>query len=453
MSFPFRAPDPSAHPNWQAALDILAAGLAAAEPGAAVRRHLHLDGQALTAGGVEIDLSGIEHVYLVAAGKAATAMTQATESVLGERLTAGVAVTVPDGKGPTARTTVHSGGHPLPDPGSLMATRHIVRLLERTTERDLVLVLLSGGASSLMELPAGRIALVDVQTATSSLLSCGAPIGEVNAVRKHLSAIKGGGLARLAAPAQVVALVLSDVVGNPLATIAGGPTVPDPSTFADAASVLSRHDLWSQVPTSIGEHLRNGLAGRVPETVKPGDPLFDRCRTLVIGDNARAAAGALARAEELGYHSLLLTTWLQGEAREAGRFLAAVGQEIAWSGRPIPTPACVVVGGETTVTLRRLGGSGGRNQELALAAALALDGWATVTLASLGTDGVDGATAHAGAIVDGSTLTRAGAAGLNAAEALARHDSGTFFAALGDALVTGATGTNVNDLAVVVVEG
>ncbi len=454
MTLVLRSPDPDARPGWRPALDVLAAGLAAADPRAAVGRWLAVDGDRAVVGGVEIDLAAVEHVYLVGAGKAATAMVQAAEAALGTRVTAGVAVTVPGAGGTTAHTTVHHGGHPLPDPAGLMATRHIARLLERATERDLVIALISGGASALMELPAGRIPLIDIQTTTSALLASGATIDEMNAVRKHVSVVKGGGLARLAAPARVVALVLSDVVGSPLDVIGSGPTVPDPTTFADAAAVLARHDLWGALPASIGDHLRRGLAGAVPETLKPGDPVFDRVTTVVVGDNALAAAAAAAHGRALGLETVVLTTFLEGEAREAGRFLAAVGKEMAAHGRPTGVPGCVVVGGETTVTLRRLGGTGGRNHEVALAAALALDGpaWATVTVAAMGTDGIDGATDAAGAVVDGTTAGRARAAGLDARAALDRHDSGPFFSALGDRIVTGPTGTNVNDLAVIVVQ-
>jgi glycerate 2-kinase len=448
----FRAPDPNKRPGWAPALAILGAGLAAVEPAAAVRRALSLAGDQLHVGALDLDLSAVDRVLVVAAGKAATAMVQAAEAVLGARLSAGVAATAPGTKGPTQRVTLHEGGHPLPNPASLMAARHVARLVAGTTDRDLVLVLLSGGASALLELPAGRITLADLQQATSALLASGATIHELNTVRKHLSAIKGGGLARLAAPAQVAALVLSDVVGNPLEVIASGPTVPDPSTFADAAEVLSRYNLWGQLPASVGDYVRAGLAGTVPETAKPGDALFERVTTTIVGDNGLAATAAWERATALGYNAQVLTTWLQGEAREAGLFLAAVGKEIATSGRPLAAPACVVVGGETTVTLKRLGGHGGRNQELALAAALAVTGWPAVTIASLGTDGVDGLTEHAGAVVDGTTVARAAAAGLDPRRALSRHDSGSFFASLGDALVTGPTGTNVNDLAVVLVD-
>jgi glycerate 2-kinase len=453
VSLVLRAPDPATRPGWRPALSILAAAVAAADPAAAVRRALAVDGSALVAGEARVDLGDVDRIFLVAAGKAATAMVQAAEATLGERIRAGVAVTSYGAGGSATRTTIHEAGHPMPDPSGLMATRHIARVLDQTTERDLVLALISGGGSALLEMPAGRIPLIDIQSTTSSLLACGATIDEMNCVRKHISAVKGGGLARLAAPASVIALVLSDVVGSPLDVIASGPTVPDPTTYADAAAILSRYELWGQLPASIGEHLRRGLAGDLPETLKPGDPLFNRVITQVIGENATAAAAAAAEAQSLGYATLLLTTFLEGEAREVGQVLAAIGKELATHGRPLAPPACVIAGGETTVTLRRLGGRGGRNQELALAAALALDGpaWAGVTLASMGTDGIDGATDAAGAIVDGTTAARARAAGLDPADALARHDSGAFFAALGDGIVTGPTGTNVNDLVVVLV--
>jgi len=448
-----RSPDPGTPPGFRPALDILAAAVQAADPSAAVRRALALDGTALAAGDSRVDLGAVDRVFLVGAGKAATAMVQAAEGILGDRITAGVAVTSYGAGGPASRTAIHEAGHPMPDPAGLVATRRIARLLEETTERDLVLALISGGGSALLEMPAGRIPLIDIQSTTSALLASGATIDEMNCVRKHISAVKGGGLARLAAPARVITLVLSDVVGSPLDVIASGPTVPDPTTYADAAAVLARYDLWRALPASIGEHLRRGLAGDIAETLKPGDPVFSRVTTAVIGENATAATAAAAAAETLGYRTLLLTTFLEGEAREAARVLAAVGKSIAARGQPLAAPACVIAGGETTVTIRRLGGRGGRNQELALAAALALDDprWANVTLAAMGTDGIDGTSDAAGAIVDGTTAGRARAAGLDPADALARHDSGPFFEALGDRIVTGPTGTNVNDLVVLLV--
>jgi hydroxypyruvate reductase len=451
VSLDLRSPRPDLPPAWGALLDILAAALRAADPAAAVHRALAVEGATLRGGSQRVDLDTVEHLVLVAAGKAATAMVRAAEEVLGDRVATGVAVTAYGAGGTSRRTAIREAGHPLPDPAGLVATRQILRLLERTTDRDLVLVLLSGGASALLEQPAGRIPLVDLATATSALLASGATIREINTVRKHVSAVKGGGLARRIAPARLLALALSDVVGDPLEVIASGPTVPDPTTFADAAAVLSRYRLWGGLPESIHAHLHAGLAGQVAETAKPGDACFERAWTEVIGGNGLAVAAAVARAQDLGYRALPLAAPLEGEAREAGRALAAMGQDVADHGRPLAAPACLVAGGETTVTLRHLGGVGGRNQELALAAALALDGREAITLAAMGTDGIDGATEAAGALVDGRTVARARVAGLDPLDALEWHNSGPFFEQLGDQIVTGPTGTNVNDLAVVLV--
>jgi len=470
-------------------MDILAAGLHAADPAACVARHLRADDDGLMVGGLrrqgagdparmalgDVGLEGagdlariawsdIDRLLLVAVGKAAAAMAASAEAILGERVAGGMIIAPTGTDAASRRAMVLHAGHPLPDPAGLMATRAVLRLLEGTSARDVVLVLLSGGASAMLEQPAGRrMPLVDIAVATSALLSSGATIDEINAVRKHVSAVKGGQLVRAAAPARVVTLVLSDVASGRLDTVGSGPTAPDPTTFADAARVITARGLWGAMPASIGEHLRAGMAGDVPETPKPGDPLFAGTILRTVGDNAGAAEAAAERAIALGYATNILTTRLEGESREAGRFLAAIGREIALDGRPLHAPACLVVGGETTVTLRRLGGSGGRNRELALAAALALadvgggDGEGSrgsgdpILLAALGTDGADAGADAAGAIVDGTTVARAAAAGLDAAGALERHDSGPFFAALGDALITGPTGTNVRDLVVVLV--
>ena len=310
--------------------------------------------------------------------------------------------------------------------------------------------MISGGGSALLPLPAEGVTLAEKQALTNSLLACGATINEINAVRKHISALKGGQLARLAAPARLVALILSDVVGSPLDVIASGPTVPDPSTMQDAWAVLEKYALVEQTPASIRERLAAGRAGLVSETPKPGDPLFTHVQNVIIGDNALAAQAAQARAEALGFHALLLSTFIEGEAREVGRVAAGLLKEIARYDRPIPRPACLIWGGETTVTLRGQG-KGGRNQELALAAALALDGWENVALVALATDGADGPTDAAGAFIDGDTLTRARQMGLDPLRALQNNDAHPFFAALGDLLMTGPTHTNVNDLAFLLV--
>lgn len=302
-----------------------------------------------------------------------------------------------------------------------------------------------------MPLPAEGITLEDKKLATSLLLKCGATINEMNALRKHISAIKGGQLAKAAYPATIVSLILSDVVGSPLDTIASGPTAPDSTTFSDAWEVLEKYGLVNEMPPAIVERLRKGVKGEIPETPKPGDPVFERVQNVIIADNYIAATAALNEAQRQGLNTLLLTTFLEGEAREIGKAIAALGKEVATRGIPIPPPACLILGGETTVTVRGRG-KGGRNQELALAAAIALEGWEKVTVVTLATDGTDGPTDAAGAIVDGTTVRRALEKGLSPLAYLQDNDSYTFFKALGDLLVTGPTNTNVNDLVFVFVE-
>jgi hydroxypyruvate reductase len=432
---------------------VLAAALRAADAGEAVRRVVSRERDTLDVAGQTVPLGGTGALYLVAAGKAARAMVEAFEGIAGDGVAATVGATVPSGAGATRRGHLHAAGHPLPDPGSLMGARHVASLLERAGADDTVVVLISGGASALLEMPVRGLQLADLVSATSALLASGATINEMNAVRKHLSRIKGGQLARLAAPARCITLAVSDVVGNALDVIGSGPTVPDSTAFGDAAQVISRYGLWERFPAAAADAIRRGAAGSLPETPKAGDTAFERATTVVIASNVEAAEAARVAASSLGYHAAVLTTWLEGEAREAGRLLAALGKEVASHGRPVGRPAVLVAGGETTVTLRTLGGHGGRNQELALGAAVALEGWRGVTIASLGTDGIDGSSDAAGAVVDGTTLRRAAAAGLDARALLDAHQSASLFSHLGDAIMTGPTGTNVNDLVVVLVEG
>jgi len=432
------------------------------DPAAAIQRQVRLDGHRLTVADRAYDLSQYRRILVVGAGKASGAMAQAVEEVLGERVTAGLApipskfnvsglVSVKDGyTAPTTRIELREAGHPVPDARGREAAQRMVSLLQGTTANDLVICLLSGGGSALLPLPVPGVTLDALQRLTSDLLRCGATINEINAVRKHLSQVQGGQLARLAAPAPVIALILSDVVGSPLDVIASGPTVPDTSTFADAMGVLERYGLVEQTPPTIVAHLRRGLAGEIPETPKPGDPVFAQVQTLVIGDNRIAAQAAVQKAAELGFHTLLLSTYVEGEAREVAKVLASLGKEIARYGQPLPRPACLVAGGETTVTIRGQG-KGGRNQELALAAAIALEGWEDVLLLTVATDGGDGPTDAAGAFADGTTVARARAKGLNPAAYLANNDAYNFFQALGDLLITGPTRTNVNDLTLIFV--
>ncbi len=424
---------------------VVTAALEAVEPGQAVGRFVRLEDGALVVAGQRYPLVG-RRVVVVGAGKASAPMAAAVEDILGDAVPVVGSVTVRYGhSAPTRHVTIREASHPVPDVACVDATRAIAELLEDVDERDLVICVISGGGSALLTLPADDITLSDLQQTTDALLRCGATINEINVVRKHLDAVKGGGLARLVAPAQLITLVLSDVVGNPLDVIASGPTVPDMSTFADAASVLDRYGLWSMIPPSVAARLREGAAGLLPETPKPGDPIFERTQVVLVGSNLLACQAAAAAGSDLGFRVLVLTTFVEGEAREVGRVLAGVLREIDASGQPLPRPCLVVAGGETTVTLRGQG-VGGRNQELALAAAFALRGVRDVLLASLGTDGNDGPTDAAGAWVDGTTLERAAAQGLNAVEALANNDSYTFFDRLGDLLRTGPTNTNVNDV-------
>jgi glycerate 2-kinase len=435
----------------RAACRIMAAGLDAVEPAAAVERWVRRDGSTLQVADHTYDLTAFDRVLLVGAGKAGAPMAAAVERVLGDRLTAG-RVNVKRGQlGPTQRTILTEAGHPLPDEDSVAGTRGIADLLSDTTERDLVVCVISGGGSALMTLPHEPIGLADLQQLTDLLLRAGATIHQLNTVRKHLDRVKGGGLARLAQPASVVTLILSDVVGNNLDVIASGPTVPDSSTFADAWDVIQRFDLADRIPSSVANRLRAGMNGGLDETPKPGDPALARVQNVVVASNDLAAHASLQQARADGFHAALLTTYLEGEAREVARVLAALAREERASGNPLPRPACLVLGGETTVTVRGQG-KGGRNQEMALAAAFALDGFPDALVACLATDGSDGPTNSAGALADGTSIARAHAVGLDPRRALAENDAYPLLAALGDLLVTGPTNTNVNDLAFVLVE-
>ncbi len=428
-----------------AAQPILRAALAAAEPRRLVRRQIVARAGSFEIGGVRVGPRR-GRVALVAAGKAALAMAQAAEEALGERLAEGLAVSTM-ATGPLERVRVLSASHPVPDARGIAAARAVEALARSLSKDDLLVVLLSGGASALLPAPAEGLTLEDKARTTSLLLRAGATIHELNAVRKHLSWLKGGGLARAAAPARVVTLVLSDVVGDDLSTIASGPTVPDATTFGDALAVLERHGLRGEVPAAVRVHLERGARGDLPETPKPGDALFRRVSTRVVGSNRLSVDAAAREARRQGLRPLVLTTRLEGEAREAARVLVAILRECVASGRPASPPVCLLAGGETTVTVRGPG-QGGRNQELAVAAAGALAGFPLpAVVATLATDGVDGASDAAGGVVDDATLARASAIGLAPPAAfLAASDTRNFLGPLGDLVVTGPTGTNVVDV-------
>jgi glycerate 2-kinase len=479
--------EPSASAN--AARDaesIFRAALERADPAAMIRRCLSLEGGELLARseipgsgcGLEEErysLSAFDRIFIAALGKAGASMALAVEEILGDRVTGGVAavkagVTGPGAIAPELRPTLAPGsrlrlieaGHPLPDARSELAAAELLALGRRGAgaspggldERCLVLVLISGGGSAIACAPAEGLSLGDKAAVTGLLLGSGATIQETNCVRKHLSAIKGGRLAAAYAPATVLALVLSDVIGDDLDAIASGPTVPDSTSFADAQGVLRRYGLEGRVPVAVAERFRRGAAGAIADTPKPGDPAFARTRTLLVGSNRLALLAAELRAKELGYSALVLSSRLTGEAREAALMFLGIGKDIAASGFPLKPPACVIAGGETTVTLRGRG-KGGRNQEMALAFLAALrrsprDGEDLMFLAA-STDGSDGPTDAAGAFASARFLERAGAAGLDPDAFLGDNDSYRFFDCIDGLLRTGPTGTNVCDLQILIV--
>ncbi len=414
---------------------IFQAALAAANPVEAVVRALRRE-----------KLDRYRNIYVVGAGKAGASMARGAERVLGRRLAAGL-INVKDGYvAKLRRIELTECGHPVPDQRGVRGAERIAAIAGQAGEGDLVICLVSGGASALLPLPAPPVTLDEKQATTKLLLACGADIHEFNAVRKHISRIKGGQLARLAAPARVLSLMLSDVIGDDLDVIGSGPTAPDASTFAGVRAILEKYSIWERVPAGVRERIEAGLRGEVPETPKPGDPIFERTANRVIGSNDLAVRAAARRARELGFRTLVLSTFVEGETREIARMHAAIAKEVAQRGRPLKPPACIITGGETTVTLRGEG-LGGRNQEFVLAAAIDIAGLEDVVVLSGGTDGTDGPTDAAGAIADGHTLAR-----LDSARAyLANNDSYHYFEKLGDLLITGPTNTNVMDVRLVLV--
>jgi len=389
-------------------------------------------------------------VVVVGAGKASGAMAAAVEEAWGERVTGGLVVVKDGHLAETRRVKLVEAGHPVPDERGAAAARDLLALALGAGDQDLVLTLISGGASALTPAPAPPITLGDKQVMTRLLLAAGADINQLNAVRKHCSVLKGGQLARAAAPARVAALLLSDVIGDPIDVIGSGPTAPDASTFGEALGILDRFDLRQRAPASVRERLERGVRGETAETPKPDDAIFERVVNVVIGNNQLVVDAAASSAAALGLAPHVLTRSLHGEARDAARELVALGGEIAAGRGPIAPPACLIAGGETTVTVRG-DGIGGRCQEFALAAALELEGRDGMAVLAAGTDGSDGPTDAAGAVADGESASRARHQGLDPRAHLYRNDSNRVFAALGDLVITGPTNTNLLDLYLVLI--
>lgn len=432
-------------PNSRAAETALAcieAGIEAAYPRHVVGEQVVLDGESLRIDGTEYDLTEYDELLVLGGGKGAGRVAAALEALLGDRIDGGVVVT--DDEAETSHVRALRGDHPVPSERGVAGAREVLSLAESAGERTLVLATITGGGSALLPAPAADVSLADLRATTTALLESGAPIHDINAVRKHLSALKGGQLARTAAPATVVGLVFSDVVGDDLNVIASGPTAPDDSTFADALTALARYDV--DAPERVRSRLNRGASGDLPETPNAADPVFDRVRNHVLADGFTALDAARTVAAERGYEPLILSSRVRGEAREAAKTHVAIAEECLATGNPVEPPAVVLSGGETTVTVRG-DGRGGPNQEFALSAAMELESEA-VALASVDTDGIDGATDAAGALVTASTVD----APDEANAALATNDVSPFLDARDALIETGPTGTNVNDLRVVVVE-
>jgi glycerate 2-kinase len=421
-------------------LRILAASINAVEPGNAVKKYVHLTGEQLSVQGKNYRLEKYRSVRLWGIGKAAVGMSSSLASILGERLSGGLVITKHAPDSGNYPFHIMEGGHPIPNSASQEAGRRSVQFLSELSEDDLLICLISGGGSALVSSLLDGISLEDLQAMTTTLLACGARIDEINCLRRRLERTKGGGVVKLSHGATIISLILSDVIGNPLEAIASGPTAPEPSSQGDAQVILQKYDLHGKIPLAIEKALKG------PDICpKPDDPMFARVHNVVVGSVIQAAQAGLTQAQAEGFTPYLLRVDQQGEARQAAFELATTLRQARKTSHPAAPPACMVAGGETTVTLSG-DGKGGRNTELALAASIELADFPGVMLISLATDGEDGPTDAAGAVVSGETYQRAEGMGMSAEEYLARNDSYSFFSELGDLLKPGPTGTNVNDL-------
>ncbi|WP_457571885.1 glycerate kinase type-2 family protein [Desulfovulcanus sp.] len=436
----------------QHAEHILTAALEAVQPQAAISAALCYRGSHLKIGIHSYDLNIYKKIVAIGAGKAGAAMAMTLENLLEERLDGGLVV-VKDGHTlPLKKIRLLEAAHPVPDERSLKAGREILAFVDRYRSKDtLFFFLLSGGASSLLIAPASGITLEDKQKVTGLLLASGANIQEINAIRKHLSRIKGGGLARLLNPATTISLIISDVVGDRLDVIGSGPTAEDSSSWADCYAIFTRYKLWDRLPESVRQKILQGLRGVIPDTPFPGEECFKHISHHIIASNRQALLAAAKAASSLGYAPLILSSSIEGETKDIARMHASIAKEILESGHPVVPPCCVISGGETTVSLGESCGLGGRNQEFALAAALELEGLKNVLILSAGTDGTDGPTDAAGAVVIGSTLAHARKLDLDARKFLQEHNAYNFFKRTRELIITGPTLTNVMDIHLVLV--
>lgn len=432
------------------ALTILRFSIRACDPLHAVRAHLKLRSGRLWVDESFYDLKSIQRIFVIGAGKASARMAFVLEEILGEEISSGIVITKKGYVVPLRKIDLVEGGHPVPDRDGWEGTRRLVKFLSQTGKDDLVIFLVSGGGSSLLVSPMPGISLQDKIKLTNQLLRCGANIKEINAIRKHISQVKGGRLAQLAHPAFVLTLILSDVIGDRIDSIASGPTAPDGTTFCECLKIIQKYELADKIPSSIYAHLQEGVKEKIEETPKPGDPIFKKVKNVIIGSNRIALQAAKRKAEDLGYNTLVLPRPVAGDTTKSALRHVNLAKRIAEGKGPIHPPACITSGGETTVKVKGKG-LGGRNQEFVLVGAMGIDGMKNVVFLSAGTDGTDGPTDAAGAICDGETIKRALRRGWDPKRYLDENDSYHFFQNLGDLIITGPTHTNVMDIHLILV--
>lgn len=433
------------------ALHIFQSGVAAVEPRSAVKKYFTRKGNRIFVMDKKYDLSNIQNIYVIGAGKATAPMAAAVENLLGDQIVEGVINVKYGHTAKLEKIRLIEAGHPVPDVQGFQGAKEILNIAEKATQDDLLICLISGGGSALLPLPVDGISLTDKQKNITELLSCGASIHEINTIRKHISKIKGGRLAKAAFPATLVTLVLSDVVGDDMDVIASGPTVPDPSTFDDCIRIIQKYNIEKKIPETVVNYIKEGMNEKVDETPNQADIVFENTQNVIIGNNMEALLAAKKEAKERGYNTMILSSMVKGETRDAALVHTAIAKQILKTGHPIKPPACVLSGGETTVTVKGTG-KGGRNQEFALASIMDISNKNNIVILSGGTDGNDGDTDAAGAIADSDTLTRAEGMGMDPIDFLENNDSYHFFGKMEDLIKTGPTNTNVMDIRVMLID-
>ncbi len=424
------------------ALDIIEYGLESADPYRAVVASLRISDNIIYVRDTMVKVRG--RIHVIGFGKASRRMADAMYNVLGNRIAGGIVIS-PEGSGYIGPIEIVKGDHPIPGNNTLKSSQRVLEYLQNNVhEDDTVFILISGGGSALFEVPERNVSLDDVGRLAKELMRRGADIFELNTVRKRFSRVKGGKLLRYIRARNIVSLIISDVIGDRLDTIASGPTAPDETSYGDVYSILTRRGLWNEMPETMRSIIEAGLRGELPDTPKSGDPIFSNVHNIIIASNAIALESMARKAEEYGFKSLILTSMVEGEAREVGKVIASIIKNILAYSRPVEKPVAILIGGETVVTVRGKG-VGGRNQELCLSLAVSIKGLETVAVC-MGTDGIDGISPAAGAIVDGYTIDEGYRLGLDPIAYLENNDSYTYFSKINRAIITGYTGTNVNDV-------